>query len=168
MYPQTESHFFSLPIKIRIIIQREYLKQHPEIKATGHLLPPVEGRWIKWWKGVSIAHPLMLTCIKIYKEICPMAFEDLIIRFPPWVKQQLPLKMVLPPPRRCLRNLTLIVDAHYEEMREYQGLALHLLGSPSLEKFTIKGNHGSDWFDGYTAEHGAVTAALLVLDEGGI
>lgn len=165
MHPQTDSRFFSLPLKIRIIIQREYLKLHPEIKVAGHLLPPAEGEMVKWYKGLSIAHPLMLTCIKMYKEMCPMAFEDLTIRFQPSLKAQLPLKMVLPPPRRCLRNLTLIVDAMDPDMKEYERLALHLLGSPSLQKFTIEGDHGSDWFHGGTSGTGSQTQLRTLVEQ---
>lgn len=143
MHPQTDCRFFSLPSEIRIVIQREYLKQQPKIKATCQALPPAERGEIQLYRGISIAPSLMLTCVKMYKEMRPMAFQDMIILFQPSKKLQLPLKVVLPPPRQYLQSLTLIAEISQREMMEHQELALHLLGSP------IEGSNGLQWLDGH-------------------
>ncbi|WAO90838.1 Hypothetical protein NCS54_00827900 [Fusarium falciforme] len=149
MHPQTDCCFFSLPSEIRIVIQREYLKQHPKIKATYQVLPPAERGEIQSYRGISIAPSLMLTCVKMYKEMRPMAFQDMMILFQPSKKPQLPLKVVLPPPRQYLQSLTLIAEVSQREMMEHQELALHLLGSPSMQKFTIEGHNGLQWLNGH-------------------
>ncbi|RSL78039.1 hypothetical protein CEP51_008554 [Fusarium floridanum] len=149
MHPQTDCHFFSLPPEIRVIIQQEYLKQHPKIETKYHILPPAEGSEVSSCRGISIAHPLMLTCVKMYKEMRPMAFQDFAILFTPSRHPKLPLKVVLPPPREYLQNLTLIADITQREMIRHQELALHLLESPSLEKFTIYGYNALRWFNGH-------------------
>ncbi|RSL62193.1 hypothetical protein CEP54_005824 [Fusarium duplospermum] len=147
MHPQTDCHFFSLPPEIRVVIQQEYLKHHTKIQAKYRLLPSAEGGEINSCRGISIAHPLMLTCVKMYKEMRPMAFQDFTILFALFRQPQLPLKVVLPPPRQYLQNLTLIADISQREMMEHQELALHLLESPSLEKFTITGLDTLHWFN---------------------
>ena len=78
-----------------------------------------------------------------------MAFQDMIIRFRPSKNLQLPLKVVLPPPRQYLQSLTLIAEISQQEMMEHQELALHLLGGPSLQKFTIEGRNGLKWLNGH-------------------
>ncbi|KAL2682730.1 hypothetical protein Neosp_007185 [[Neocosmospora] mangrovei] len=75
----------------------------------------------------------------MYKEMRPMAFQDLTVIFLPSEQLlYLPLKVVLPPPRQYLQNLTLIAEISQCNMMEYQELALHLLGVEALQ-----------WFNGY-------------------
>lgn len=149
MHTQTDSYFFSLPAEIRIVIQRQYLKQTPRIRARCHLLPPTESGGTQWSRGLSVAPSLLLTCVRMYKEMRPMAFRDVTILFRALAEPQLPLRMVLPPPRQHLQNLTLIVETSHGEMMQHHDLALHLLGSPSLEEFTIKGGSGVRWLYGH-------------------
>ncbi|KAM0430996.1 hypothetical protein ACHAPT_005630 [Fusarium lateritium] len=142
-HPQQGSPFFSLPAEIRRRIQIEYLKLSPEIKSTPKLLKGEEGTTTEWYKGVSIAHDLMLTCVKMYKEMRPLTFQDLTIRFPAEPQKTYPMKMVLPPPRERLQKVKLIVEG--PDLRGYQGLASHLLEGPSLKEFTLQVNTNSRW-----------------------
>jgi hypothetical protein len=75
MHPQTDCRFFSLPPEIRIVIQREYLKQHPKIKASCQVLPPAERGEIQSYRGISIAPFLMLTCVKCTRRCAPWPFR---------------------------------------------------------------------------------------------
>ncbi|KAI8667231.1 hypothetical protein NCS56_00858400 [Fusarium sp. Ph1] len=139
MHPQTDCRFFSLPPEIRIIIQRDYLEEHPKIQTTGTLKGSLEEGKIKWYKGISIAPPLMLTCVKMYKDMRLLAFQDMTIFFPFPRNYIFELRMTLPPPRESLQYLTIRMDQTHRAMKAYRSLTAHLLEGPSLKLLRIRG-----------------------------